>query len=271
MKTILVTGGTSPAGRPTVANLCSAGHPVRVLSRKPGSEQAAASATGDAHQRVGDDRSGFRLLSGDLTTGEGIAAAVEGVDIVVHLATSRGHADIQQAEHLIDHARAAGVGHLIYLSIVGVDQIPMPYYRDKLAVEQLITDSPIPHTILRATQFYNLVDEILTAQRFLPALLAPSIPLQPISVDDVAERLVELASGAPAGRVADLGGPERLAVPAMARAWKRARGSRRPILPIRLPGKAFRDFATGAAMPETVLPSNRSFDDYLSRRFGVQA
>lgn len=161
MKTILVTGGTGSLGRPTVNALRAAGHSLRILSRQAGPDH----------------------VRGDLTTGEGIAAALEGVTTVLHLATSRGHADLQQAEKLIEHAEAAGVGHLIFISIVGVDQIPMPYYRDKLAVEQLITDSSIPFTILRATQFYDLVDEMLTAQRFLPVLLAPTISLQPISVE----------------------------------------------------------------------------------------
>jgi uncharacterized protein YbjT (DUF2867 family) len=246
MKTILVTGGTSPPGRSAVATLRAAGHDVRVLSRKPGDGQ----------------------LRGDLTTGEGVAAAVDGVDTVLHLATSRGHADVRQAEHLIEHARTAGVGHLIFLSIVGVDQIPMPYYRDKLAVERLITE--IPFSVLRATQFHNLVDQLLTAQRFLPFLLAPAVSLQPISVDDVADRLTELAEGPPAGRVPDLGGPEQLTVPTLAGAWRRAKHSRRPVLPIRLPGKAFHAYAAGAAMLATVQPSSRTFDDYLSQRFGVQ-
>ena len=244
MKTILVTGGTSPPGRLTVATLRAAGHSVRVLSRKPGD------------------------LRGDLTTGEGVAAATEGVDTVIHLATSRGHADVQ-AEHLIEQARAAGVGHLIFLSIVGVDRVPMPYYRDKLAVEQLITE--FPFSILRATQFHNLVDEILTMQRFLPFLLAPAVPLQPISVKDVAERLAELAEGPPAGRVPDLGGPEQLTFPTLARAWKHAKHSRRPVLPIRLPGKAFRAYATGAALLPTGRPGPHTFEDYLTERFGVQA
>jgi uncharacterized protein YbjT (DUF2867 family) len=244
MKTILVTGGTSPPGRPTVATLRAAGHSVRVLSRKPGGGR----------------------LHGDLATGEGVAAAVEGVDTVLHLATSRGHADVRQAEHLIEHARKAGVGHLIFLSIVGVDQIPLPYYRDKLAVERLVAESSIPFSILRATQFHNLVDELLTMQRFLPFLLAPAIPLQPIAVEDVAIRLTELAEGPPTGRVPDLGGPEQLTFPTLARTWKRAKHSRRPVLPIRLPGKAFRAYAAGAATLATVQPSSRTFDDYLSGR-----
>jgi uncharacterized protein YbjT (DUF2867 family) len=240
MKTILVTGGTGSLGRPTVKALRAAGHSLRILSRQPGVDH----------------------VRGDLTTGEGIAAAVEGVTTVLHLATSRRHADVQQVKNLIQHSQ--GIEHLILISIVGVDQIPMPYYRDKVTIERLVTESSIPFTILRATQFPDLVDEVLTAQRFLPFLLAPAITLQPIATEDVAARLTELAAAPPAGRVPDIGGPERLTVPAMARAWRHAKRSHRPVLPIRLPGKAFRALAAGAAMTDNGQATG-TFEDYLAR------
>ncbi len=248
MKTILVTGGTGSLGRPTVEALRATGHQLRVLSRRPGPDH----------------------LRGDLTTGDGIAAALEGVTTVLHLATSRRHADVQQTRNLLEHAKAAGVGHLIFSSIVGVDRIPLAYYRDKVTIENLIAESSVPFTILRATQFHDLIDELLTAQRFLPALLAPAIPLQPVSVEEVADRLTELAAGPPSGRVADLGGPEQITVPELARAWRLAKHSRRPVLPIRVPGKTFRAFATGAALPEATQSTHRTFDDYLAGRYGVQ-
>lgn len=248
MKTILVTGGTGSLGRPTVQALRAAGHTqLRILSRRPGIDH----------------------VHGDLTTGEGIAEAVEGVSTVIHLATSRKRGDVQQTENLIK--RAKHVEHLIVISIVGVDRIPLPYYADKLALEHLVAESSIPFTLLRATQFHNLVDEVFTAQRFLPFLLAPSFKLQPVAVEDVADRLTELAAGAPSGRVKDLAGPEQLAVPAMARAWKHAKHSRRPVVPIRLPGKIMRAFSEGAAMSDPIQPTTRTFADYLSQHYGVRA
>ncbi|MEU0091162.1 NAD(P)H-binding protein [Kribbella sp. NPDC006257] len=248
MKTILVTGGTGSVGRPTVQALRAAGHTdLRILSRRPG---------------VGHVR-------GDLTAGEGIAEALEGVSTVMHLATSRRRADVRQTENLLKHAEH--VEHLIVISIVGIDRIPWPYYRDKLAVEQLVAESSIPFTLLRATQFHTLIDEVMTAQRFLPALLAPSIALQPVAVEDVAERLTELAAGPPSGRVKDLGGPEQLAVPAMARAWKQATHSRRPVVPIRLPGKTMRAFTEGFALSDPIQPTTRTFADYLAQHYGAQA
>ncbi|TDW22868.1 SDR family oxidoreductase [Kribbella kalugense] len=238
MTSILVTGGTGTLGRPTVARL--ADRQVRVLSRKPGPDRVVA----------------------DLTTGEGLAA-VAGSDVIVHLATSLGSKDVQQTRNLL--AASEGVKHLLMMSIAGIDRIPVAYYRHKLEAERLVAESGLPYTILRATQFHNLVDRVLTVQRFLPAVLAPAVPLQPIAVDDVAERLAELVDQPPVnGRAADIGGPERLSVPELARLWKQARGVRRPVVPLKLPGRIFREYANGAATVDGPAYGRTTFAEYLS-------
>jgi uncharacterized protein YbjT (DUF2867 family) len=249
MRTILVTGGTGTLGRPTVTALRAAGHDVRVLSR----------------------RSGPGLTTGDLTKGTGLREAVNGVDTVIHLATSLGRADITQTHHLIDALRPSGVEHLIAVSIVGIDRIPLPYYRHKLEVERLVEQSSIPYSVLRATQFHNLIDQLLTAQRFLPALLAPAVKLQPIAVEDVATRLTALATTPPTGRAPDIGGPEQTTLPALAHLWKQAANSHRPVLPIHLPGKTFHAYTTGAAIPETPPFGHKTFTTYLNHRFPSEA
>ncbi|WP_020386266.1 SDR family oxidoreductase [Kribbella catacumbae] len=245
MRTILVTGGTGTLGRPTVQRLRAAGHDIRVLSRKHGPG----------------------LVTGDLTTGQGIKEAVNGVDTVVHLATSLGRRDVAQTQNLIESVRPSGVEHLIAMSIVGIDEIPLSYYRYKLESERLITQSSIPYSVLRATQFHDLIDQVFTAQRFLPLLLAPSIKLQPIAVEDIADRLAELVTAQPAGRVPDIGGPEQRSVPDLARAWKHAANASRPVLPLRLPGKIFRSYASGSAMTTGTPYGHQTFDDYLTKRF----
>jgi uncharacterized protein YbjT (DUF2867 family) len=240
MSSILVTGGTGTLGRPTVARLRDADHQVRVLSRKPGPARVV----------------------GDLTTGEGLPAAVDGSDVIVHLATSQGRRDVPQMRNLLK--AAAGVQHLVVMSIAGVDRIPLAYYRYKLEAERLVAESGVPYTILRATQFHNLVDRVLTAQRFLPMILAPAITLQPIAVEDVAVRLAELVDEPPLnGRAADIGGPERQPVPALARIWKQARSSRRPVLPLRLTGKTFRAYANGAAIVDGPAYGRITFAEHL--------
>ena len=128
MSITLVTGGTHGLGVPTVELLRAAGHDVRVLSRSAGAGR----------------------YQGDLATGAGLDAALGGVDTVVHLATSRRR-DIGHTRHVLDAAKRAGIAHLVFISIVGVDRIPYGYYRDKVASEQAIAGAGIPFTILRAT------------------------------------------------------------------------------------------------------------------------
>src|SRR5215207_1574390 len=164
MTTTLVTGATGTLGAPTLSRLRAAGHDVRALSR----------------------RTGPGLTTGDLLTGDGIPEAVRGVDTVLHLATGkRGTGDVEATRTLLGAATDAGVRHLVLVSIVGIDDIPLPYYREKVVVERLIRESGLPHTILRATQFHVFVEEMFTAQRRLPVVLVPAIPSQPIAVEEV--------------------------------------------------------------------------------------
>lgn len=239
MSIILVTGGTSGPGRPTVDRLRAAGHDVRVLSRKPGAG----------------------ALVGDLATGDGVEAALDGVDIVLHLA-SNFRKDLPDTERLLRLARAAGVHHLVFLSIVGVDRIPYGYYIDKVTNERAIEASGIPFTILRATQFHSFPLTMLAmtgGHVFLKGL-----QLQPIGVEDVAVRLAELAQGAPAGRVADIGGPEVLDVTDILHRLQDAGRVSRRVWSIKVPGKAFAAFRAGHHL--TGLPGygTQTFDQWLA-------
>ena len=118
-----------------------------------------------------------------------------------------------------------GRPHLVYVSIVGVDRVPLGYYRQKLAGEGLVAGSGLPWTTLRATQFHNLLDALFTSASRIGVLpvLAGAV-FQPVDVHDVAARLVELAAAEPAGRVLQLGGPAVRPMDELARAWLRARG-----------------------------------------------
>jgi uncharacterized protein YbjT (DUF2867 family) len=232
-KSVLVTGATGTLGRAVVPRLAAAGAAVQGLSRRP---------------HASDDGSGVRWAVGDLRRRYGIAAALSGVDVIVHCATApRGDADA--ARNLIDAARAAGSPHLVYISIVGIDALPMGYYRAKLDVERLVADSGLPVTILRATQFHDLLVWVFAAQRRLPVLLVPArTSFQPVDAGEVADRLVELALGQPAGRVDDLGGPEVRAVDDLARAYLRFAGRRRRVQPLWIPGRPGRALRSGALL-----------------------
>ncbi|WP_222266385.1 SDR family oxidoreductase [Modestobacter marinus] len=248
MTTTLVTGATGVLGVPTVSRLRAAGHHVRALSRL----------------------SGPGLTTGDLLTGAGLREAVAGADTVLHLATGpRGKGDVEATRRLLDAATAAGVQHLVLISIVGIDDIPLAYYRDKVVIERLVRESGLPSTVLRATQFHSFVEAMFTAQRRSPVVVAPAIRLQPIAVEEVADRLAELAGAAPAGRVADIGGPEQHGLPELARMWARATGTRRPVLPLSLPGKLFAAYRSGAALVPGPAFGRQTFAAHLATRSGA--
>ena len=239
MTTILVTGATSGPGVPLVDLLRASGHDVRAMSRTPADGRVAA----------------------DLSTGAGLDTALAGAEVVVHLATNR-RKDLPDSERLLAAAQAAGVSHIVFLSIVGVDRIPYSYYRDKVATEQALAASGIPFTILRATQFHSFPGEILGMLG--GHLFVAGLKIQPIGVDDVARRLTDLATGDPAGRVADIGGPEILdASDILGRLQRAGRASKR-VLSIALPGKTFRAFREGHHLAGLPGSGIQTFDEWLA-------
>lgn len=246
MTTILVTGGTGTLGRLVTERLRADGHEVRVLSR---------------HSRpyAVDLREG----------GSGLHAALADVETVVHCATSPRGGDERAATNLIAAARRTGVGHLVYISIVGVDRVPFGYYRTKLAVERLVEESGLGWTVLRTTQFHDLLLMLFQGLAKVPVLLLPArVKDQPIDTAEVAERLAELAQDGPAGRVEDMGGPEVRTFDSLARAYLRATGRRRAVVKVPLRGAAYRAFRGGGHLTPERAVGRRTFDEFLAERFG---
>ncbi|MDQ3850792.1 MAG: SDR family oxidoreductase [Actinomycetota bacterium] len=201
------------------------GHEVRVLSRRPGA--------------------GTHL--GDLGTGEGVAEAALGAELVLHAASDtrrRGRSDPQQTRQLL--AATEGVRQLLYVSIVGIDAIELGYYKRKLACERAIAAGSVPYTILRATQFHELLAFVLERAGRLP--LTP-LPLdwrfQSAAAQEVAARAVDLLEGEPHGRAPDFGGPEVLSAREIVEPWRELRGRPRRIVDLRLPGRVSRAFRQG--------------------------
>ncbi|MGY4966229.1 SDR family oxidoreductase [Streptomyces sp. 900105245] len=246
MTTILVTGGTGTLGRVVTDELRAGGHEVRVLSRH-------------ARPYAVDLREG----------GPGLDTALAGVETVVHCASSPRGGDEKAAAHLIEAARRATVGHLLYISIVGVDRVPFGYYRSKLAVERQIEDSGLGWTVLRTTQFHDLVVSVLRGLAKSPVLVLPAgVADQPVEVTEVARRLAELAIAAPAGRVPDMGGPQVRPFDSLARSYLRATGRRRPIVRLPLFGKAYGAFRAGGHLAPDHAVGKVSFEQHLAHRFG---
>ncbi|MEU2716441.1 NAD(P)H-binding protein [Streptomyces sp. NPDC007205] len=246
MTTILVTGGTGTLGQCVTRRLRADGHEVRVLSRH-------------AQPYAVDLRAG----------GSGLDTALAGVETVVHCASTQRGGDEKAAEHLVAAARRAGVGHLVYISIVGVDRVPLGYYRTKLAVERQIEASGLGWTILRTTQFHDLLVSVLGGLAKAPVLLVPAgVPDQPVEVAEVADRLAGLALAGPAGRVADMGGPEVRTLDSLARSYLRATGRRRAVARVPLFGGTYRAARAGGLLTPEQAVGKTTFEEYLGRRFG---
>ncbi|MFD8632923.1 SDR family oxidoreductase [Streptomyces sp. NPDC059533] len=244
--TVLVTGGTGTLGKPLVARLREAGHEVRVLSRSSAD---------------------FPV---DLRTGDGLDAAMAGVEVVVHCASSPGGGDDVAAGHLIEAARRAGtVRNLVYISIVGVDVVPLGYYKTKLKVERMLEASGLGVTILRTTQFHDLVAQVVDTASKLPAVPVPvpsGVRVQPIAVEEVAARLADLAVPTPGGRVPDMGGPEIHTLPDLARTYLAATHRRRRVLPVPLAGKTYAAFKRGGNLTPSHAVGRTTFAEYAAGR-----
>jgi uncharacterized protein YbjT (DUF2867 family) len=255
---ILVTGGTGTLGRLVVARLRDAGCTVRVLSRRS--------------RRAGD---GCEFVTGDLSTGAGIDAAVEGIAIVVHCAGSN-KGDEEKAQHLVRAAKRAGTPHLVYISVVGADRVPVAsaidramfgYFASKLAAERVVAASGLPWTTLRATQFYDLCLLVARQMARLPVVPVPAgFRFQPVDTGEVAARLVELALGTPAGLVPDIAGPRVYGMADLLRGYLRARRMHRPILPVPLPGRAARAVRAGANLAPERAVGRRTWEEFLAER-----
>jgi uncharacterized protein YbjT (DUF2867 family) len=259
---VLLTGGTGTLGRLVTPLLRAAGHPVRVLSRR-GHEPA----------------DGIEYVTGDLATGEGVDAAVDGVGTIVHCAgTAKG--DEVKAGNLVRAASRADAPHLVFISVVGAERVPVVsavdralfgYFASKRAAERVVEESGLPWTTLRATQFHDLI--LTTARQLAKMPVVPvfrGVRFQPVDAGEVAARLVELALGAPAGLVPDLAGPRVYGMDELVRGYLRAAGRRRLIMPVRLPGKAARAVRAGANLPAEPGTGHRTWEGFLGERVSTR-
>ncbi len=310
MPKVLVTGGAGMLGSKVVKELTETGYDVRILSRRGLSEACGAatqsgglcvnpvptadlSAFGKPNPAPTADlsapanpivpiasakRSGTSAATewaqADLETGQGITYAVAGIDVIVHAASSpfkhTRQIDVDGTRLLLEQARIAGVAHVIYISIVGIDRIPYAYYRAKLAAEELVKNSDIPWSILRATQFHYLVDLFFQAATKVPLmmLLPTDLQCQSIAESEVASRLCEIVVAGPRGRLPDLGGPEVLTVGEMVRTWLMLRGIHRRVLPLHLPGKVAQGFRRGYnTCPDQPVRGHITWTEWLQSKY----
>jgi uncharacterized protein YbjT (DUF2867 family) len=256
---VVVTGGTGTLGRRVVARLRESGSDVRVMSR---------------HARASDDPH-LEFAASDLTTGAGTDLALEGAEVVIHCAGTNSGDEVK-AQHLVRAAARAGVRHIVYISVVGADRVPVVsgidraafgYFASKYGGERVIAESGVPWSTLRATQFHDLV--YMVAEQLTKLLVVPvfaGVKFQPVDADEVAERLVELARGAPAGLVADIAGPRIYAMSELVRSYARTRRMRRLFVPLWLPGRAAAAVRAGAQLAPNRAVGKRTWEQYLAER-----
>lgn len=252
----LVTGATGTLGTALQSRLTEAGHTIRAASRSPPDESTAD----------------VEWVALDLAEGAGIQSALEDVDVVIHAATApQGNTkavDVAGTERLLEAAVEADIENFVYPSIVGIDDIPFSYYEHKHTAEAAVETSDLPTTIVRATQFHSFVAELLDSVAKLPVWPLPTgMQVQPVDVREVAECLVNYATEAAAGRTDPVGGPEVHSVGDIARAYRRARELRCPILGIPFPGGTTRAFRAGhATCPEHAV-GTVTWDEWLADHY----
>ncbi|MBS0529719.1 MAG: NAD(P)H-binding protein [Proteobacteria bacterium] len=231
MSLILVTGGTGHLGRDIVPRLLKAGHRVRIFARAPRPEIQVEWAVGD------------------LATGKGLRAALQGVHTVINAATdspiarrggvrpldfvrSPSAVDVEGTGRLIDLCHEASVQHFLHVSIVGLEEAMLPYAKIKLAGEKLVRNSPLPWSVVRATPFYYLLEKTFAGVAPLPVWPLPRTPFNPVDTADVADYLVRCAFDGARGERAEIGGPDDLSCIEFARQYQKARHLRRAIVPL---------------------------------------
>ncbi|MDR6975044.1 uncharacterized protein YbjT (DUF2867 family) [Streptomyces sp. 3330] len=205
-----VIGGTGLIGSQVVENLNGAGHTAVPHSPSTGV---------------------------DLITGQGVEAALAGADVVLNLSNSPTFDEASLAffrtsmDNLLAASEKAGVGHFVILSIVGVDRVPaLDYYRAKVLQEDILKAGAVPYSIVRATQFMEFMDAVLSWTADGDTVRLPATPVQPIAAADVARFVAETAAGTPLNGVLDIAGPDRYPLDELGRLTLAAKGDPRTVV-----------------------------------------
>ena len=241
---LVVAGATGGVGRHVVAAARTAGHDVVPLSRGTGQ---------------------------DVTTGAGLAAAMAGADAVVDVtsgpatATRTAVGFFRRATvHLLEAEAAAGVGHHVALSIVGIDPMTRGHYAGKIAQERLVTAGGVPWSLLRATQFHEFTAQLVDRTGVGPFVVVPAMRTATVAAAEVAADLVAAAEAGPRGRLPDLGGPEEAELADLVRRYLDTAGPRRRVVRLSLPGRDWRLARRGALLPgDGATRGRQSFDEWL--------
>ncbi|MER6330078.1 NAD(P)H-binding protein [Streptomyces sp. NPDC001034] len=185
---VAVIGGTGLVGSQVVEKLNAAGHEAVPCSKSTGV---------------------------DVLSGQGLDEAVAGADVVVNLTNSPTFDEASLAffrtsmDNLVAAGKKGGAGHFVVLSIVGVDRVPeLDYYRAKLLQENILAAGGIPYSIVRATQFMDFMDAVISMTADADSVRLPATPIQPIASRDVAAAVADVAAGPPLDGIRNIAGPD---------------------------------------------------------------
>lgn len=260
-KQILVTGATGTLGRSLVPIL-GQNYQLRLLSRKPRPDSLDSS---------------LDWVKADLSSDTNISLALNDIDIIFHGATSpAGNSeavDLEGTRKLVQEAQKNRISHFIYPSIIGIEDIPLAYYQHKKAAEEFITQSGIPYTILRTTQFHQLIDSGLTYFNKLPLimLLPRHFRFQSIDPTEVARRFASIIGGGATNNIQTFAGPAIQTFGEMAGQWFEQRGEavkKRINLPI--PGQVSCAFREGRNTCAGCHTASTGWEEWLTLHYAKE-
>ncbi|GAA1921838.1 NAD(P)H-binding protein [Microbacterium aoyamense] len=245
MTRILITGGTGTIGRRVVPLLAGRADTVRVASRRPATHPDP----------------GIEWMPVDTVRGTGLDQAVTDIDTVLHLAGG-ANGDDTGTRNTVHAAHEAGIDHVVLISVVGADRMPIGYFRRKASSERIVEESGIPHTIIRVAQLHQFVHPI--ARTLSRLRLAPrGLRFEPVDVDRVAERLAELVTSPAAGKVGDLAGPEVLSAHDLVMQYRAQQGKRGGLIALGIPGAVGRAYTAGDNLAQDPDRGVVTWRDYL--------
>jgi uncharacterized protein YbjT (DUF2867 family) len=241
---IAIAGGTGTLGRQVAAELTARGHDVRVLSRNA------------------------RPYRVDLSTGAGLDEALAGCEVVVDASNdsskNAGETLVGGTRRLLAAGREGGVAHHVCVSIVGCELVPMGYFRVKAEQEEVVTGGTVPWTIVRATQFHEYLATMFGAGARWRTVPVPRVPLQPLASAEVAHVVADATERGPRDGRVQIAGPQVAGAMDLARAWRRATGTRAALVPLPLPGRLGRALRGGALTTDEADVHGRvTFADWL--------
>jgi uncharacterized protein YbjT (DUF2867 family) len=248
---ILITGGAGVLGK----SVCSL------------FQQRSIPYTTSTHEQVLKNN----MVIMNLKTGEGIKEAVSNKKIILHLASDKKHPDndVSGIQKILNEIKLQGLNpHLIYISIIGIEQLPMTYFKQKLQTEELIKKSGISWSILRATQFHNYVDQILKQLMKLPiGILPKKVLVQPVDVFPVAEKLLEMSFQEPTCRTENIGGKEILSLENLSQSWMAIQNIKKPLLNLPLWGSLGNNLKKGALTCPQKTDEGRNWQQWLNENY----